>query len=171
MDFYEVIGQRRSIRSYLQTPVESEKLERILEAVRQAPTACNLQPFRFLIITAADKKAIIEAAYPQPWLQDAPCVIVALGNRDKAWKRRDGSSAHVIDVSIAMEHLVLAATAEGLGTCWICAFDQAALHKALGIGQEWDVVALTPLGYAAANAEPPKRKSRDELFGFLKPAL
>lgn len=167
MEFYEVVKKRRSVRSYSSRPVEQDKLARIFEAVRQAPTACNRQPFRFLVVSDPAKKSIIESAYPQPWLKDAPCVVVVLGNRDKAWKRRDGTSAHVIDVSIAMEHLVLAATAEGLATCWICAFEQTELHRKMGIGNEWDVVALTPLGYGTETPEAPPRKTIDELFAII----
>ena len=87
-----------------------------------------------------------------------------LAHPGSAWKRFDGTSAHVIDVSIAMEHLVLAAAAEGLGTCWVCAFDQKKLHGKLGLGPEWDVVALTPLGFAAVPPKPLQRKKFEELF-------
>lgn len=167
MEFYDVIQKRRSIRGYSEQVVEDDKLERILEAVRQAPTACNKQPFRFLVIKDPAQKAMVCEAYPQPWMKAAPLVVVALGNRDKAWHRLDGTSAHVIDVSIAMEHLVLAATAEGLGTCWVCAFDQAHLHAKMGIGSEWDVVAMTPLGYGTVTPKEPPRKSRDDLFAVI----
>lgn len=168
MDFYDVITTRRSIRGYEEREVEEKKLARIMEAVRQAPTACNLQPFRFLFVTDPARRQLIAGCYPQPWLLEAPITVVALGNREKAWKRRDGSSAHVIDVSIAMEHLVLAAAAEGLGTCWICAFDQSEMHSKMGIGKEWDVVAITPLGYGTDKPEgPARRKSTSELFAFL----
>lgn len=167
MEFYDVISKRRSVRGYSGQAVEEDKLERIMEAVRQAPSACNKQPFRFLIIKDPAPKEKICEAYPQPWLKDAPLAVVALGNSDKAWQRFSGTSAHVIDVSIAMEHLVLAATAEGLATCWICAFDQQKLHTRMGIGPEWEVIALTPLGYGTVTPEAPPRKSRDELFAIL----
>ncbi len=168
MEFYEVIKRRRSIRAYADREVEADKLDRLFEAVRQAPTACNLQPFRFLAVKDAAKRELIASVYPQPWFEAAPIIIVALGNCEKAWKRRNGSSAHTIDVAIAMEHLVLAAAAEELGTCWICAFDQDELHDKLGIGKEWEVVALTPLGYPSAPPPAaPKRKSLDQLRAVL----
>ena len=150
MEFYEVLRERRSIRGYQSAEIPRPILDRIAEAVNLAPTACNLQPFLFQFLTSPEKKKPACQCYPQPWLAEAPVVVLALGNRETAWKRLNGTSAHTIDVAIAMEHLVLAAAAEGLGTCWVCAFDQEKLHRRLGLGHEWEVVALTPLGFPAA---------------------
>lgn len=163
MEFYEVLRHRRSIRGYKPDPVPAEALKRILTAAQLAPTACNLQPFKFLVVTDPAVRQTICECYPQPWLAAAPVIVVALGNREKAWKRFDRSSAHPLDVAIAFEHLVLAAAAEGLGTCWICAFDAATLHRKLKLADEWDVVALTPLGTPAATPAPQKRKNLAEL--------
>jgi len=167
MEFYDVISQRRSIRAYSDQAVEQDKLDRIWEAVRQAPTACNLQPFRFLAIRSPQTKAIVCSCYQQPWLAQAPIVVVALGNSKASWKRFDGRSIHDVDVSIALEHLVLAAAAEGLGTCWVCAYDQKQLHKKLGLPAEWDPVAMTPLGYPAETPGPIDRKSISELVQVI----
>ncbi len=167
MDFYETLRARRSIRGYADRPVPPEKLQRILEAARMAPTACNLQPFKLLVAESAAARQRICEVYPQPWMRQAPLIIIALGNRESAWKRFDGTSAHVIDVSIVMEHVVLAAAAEGLGTCWICAFDQDALHESLHLAPEWEPVAITPLGFAAAEAGPFKRKPVYELTEII----
>jgi nitroreductase len=90
-------------------------------------------------------------------------ILVALGNPRAAWKRVIGSSAHVIDCSIAMEHLILAAAAEGLGTCWICAFDQELLRRKLELSADWEAVAMTPLGYPAAEPRPFERKALGEI--------
>jgi len=163
MEFYEVLRQRRSIRGYQSTPVPQDKLDRVLEAVRIAPTACNLQPFRFLLIESPERKKLIADSYRQPWFAEAPVIVAALGSADKAWKRFNGVSAHTIDVAIAMEHLILAAAAEGLGTCWICAFDQEKAHRDLGLDPEWEVVALTPLGFPSVQPGPLTRKSIDEI--------
>lgn len=146
MELYDAIRTRRSIRGYTPDPIPAEALERILEAADLAPTACNVQPFKLLLVESPEKRAAVCRCYTAPWLAEAPLIVVALGNRNTAWKRLDGNSAHVIDTSIVMEHVVLAATAEGLGTCWICAFEQGKLHRELGLDAEWDVVALTPLG-------------------------
>jgi nitroreductase len=99
-------------------------------------------------VQSPEKKAAVCGCYKRgTWLATAPLIVVALGNRGTAWKRLDGTPAHVIDTSIALEHLVLAAEAEGLGTCWICAFDQEELHRTLGLSNDWEVVAMTPIGY------------------------
>ena len=159
MEFYDVLRQRRSIRGYKADPIPQPALDRILEAVRIAPSACNLQPWRFLILTSPARQALACECYARgTWLAAAPVIIVALGHTQAAWKRVNGSSAHVIDVSIAMEHLVLAAAAEGLGTCWICAFDQELLRRKLGFAAEWEAVAMTPLGYPNAEPRPFERK-------------
>ncbi|MFA4944811.1 MAG: nitroreductase family protein [Lentisphaeria bacterium] len=165
MEFHEVLRARRSIRGFKPDPIPQPALDRIFEAVRIAPSACNLQPWKFLILQSPEAKAPVHEVYTRgTWLREAPLIIVALGNRKTAWRRVDHSSSHIIDVSIAMEHLVLAAAAEGLGTCWICAFDQHALHQRLGLTSEWDVVALTPLGRPDATPGPFQRKELAEIL-------
>lgn len=144
MNFYDVVAARRSVRNYRSTPVALDKLSRILDAVRLAPSACNLQPWKFLVVKSDVMRARISRVL-QPWVMTAPLIIVALGNRKTGW-RRDGQSYHEVDVAIAFEHLVLAAAAEGLGTCWICAFDRQAMRLALNLDEDWDTVAVTPLG-------------------------
>jgi len=165
MDFYATLRQRRSIRGFTAEPIPPAALERICEAVRLAPTACNLQPFKFLLVQSPDKRAAVSACYKRgTWLASAPLIVVALGNRETAWKRHNGTPAHVIDTTIALEHLVLAAAAEGLATCWICAFDQEQLHQQLGLSPEWEVVAMTPVGYPDTDPRPFTRKPVSELF-------
>jgi nitroreductase len=167
MQFHEVIRKRRSIRGYQSQSVPQEKLDRVWEAVRLAPSACNFQPVRFLLVESAAARATVCECYKAPWLREAPLIVVVLGSRERAWKRVNGTSAHPIDAAIAMEHLVLAAAAEGLGTCWVCAFDQEALHARLKLPPEWEVVALTPLGYPAAEPKPLERKPVSELVQVL----
>ena len=164
MDFYEVIQKRRSIRGFTSDPIPEAALGRMLEAVRLAPSTCNLQPVKFLLVRSPEQRELVCSCYTRgTWLRQAPLIVVALGNRDQAWKRVDGSSAHVIDATIAMEHLVLAATAEGLATCWICAFDQALLHQKLGLTPEWETVAMTPVGWPQGEPRPFARRERCEL--------
>ncbi|HON08909.1 MAG TPA: nitroreductase family protein [Verrucomicrobiota bacterium] len=165
MDFYEVIKKRRSIRKYKQQPIPQEVLSRIMEAVRLAPSACNLQPFKFLIISSKEKKKSLKGVI-QDWALDAPLLVVALGNKKQAW-RRDGESVHQIDVAIAVEHLVLAATAEGLGTCWILAYDRKAVSDALNIPEEWEPVAVVPVGYSAHNLPATPKKEISEIFEII----
>lgn len=161
MTLYEAINARRSVRKYQSVPVEQEKLDRILEAVRLAPSACNLQPWRFVILKSREKRVRMKGIL-QDWALEAPLIIVALGNRRTAWQR-DGESIHQVDVAIAFEHLTLAAAAEGLGTCWICAFDRQAVVQTFGLGPEWEPVAVTPLGYADESRPRTPRKHIGEI--------
>lgn len=165
MDFYEVIQKRCSVRHYKDTPIEPDKLERIFEAMQRAPSACNFQPWQFLVLRSQEQRMRLRP-YFHGWVVNAPIMVVALGNRNEAW-RRDGASIHEIDVAIAVEHLVLAAAAEGLGTCWICAFDRQAVHKALQLKSCWDPVAVVPLGYPDEVPSRTIRKPLNEIMEIL----
>jgi len=147
MDVYEAIRRRKSVRSYLDKAVEPDKLERVLEAARLAPSASNRQEWRFVVVTDRDKRhALAEAAAGQRFVGEAPVVIAACAQTDGR-VMRCGLPCYPIDVAICVDHLTLAAAAEGLGTCWIGSFDPAAVRKVLGIPEAVVVVALTPLGY------------------------
>lgn len=149
MDFYEVIRTRRSIRSYLQRPVPADVLNRVLEAARIAPSGSNLQPWRFIVVKDEDmKRRLATACGDQSFIAEAPLVIVACGcNIHYNRGHYMGDMSMLVDVSIAFTHLVLAARAEGLGTCWIGEFDNKEVKKILGVPRDVNVVAVTPLGY------------------------
>lgn len=149
MNFNELVRLRSSIRGYEpDKAVEKDKLLRILEAGRMAPSAKNNQPWTFVVITSAEVLKEVHTAYARDWFWQAPVVIVVKGRREDAWERKyDNYNALETDLTIAMDHIILAATAEGLGTCWIAAFEPEILHKALGLKPEEVVFALTPLGY------------------------
>jgi len=149
MDTFEAIKSRRSIRSYQDKPVEEQKLLRILEAARLSPSAVNFQPWDFIVVKDPTTKQRLAQAYTRPWFAKAPIIVVSCATPEKAWKRSDGEEFWKIDAAIAMHSLILAATAEGLGTCWIGAFDEKKVKEALGIPESVRVVAMTPLGYAA----------------------
>lgn len=149
MDVFEAIKKRRSIRKYSEKPIQKEKLNRVLEAARLAPSASNMQPWHFIVITDPAKKEGLRAAYNREWFVKAPVIIVACVDPEEAWCRMDGEEYWKIDVAIAMQNLVLASTEFGLGTCWIGAFDEEVTKKALGIPKGVRVVAMTPLGYPA----------------------
>ena len=168
MEFYDVVKNRRSIRAYKDEPVGTDALKRIGEAVNLAPSACNIQPWCFRIILNMEVRNSICSCYKGEWLKKAPAIVVALGSRDAAWKRLDGSSIIDIDIGIAMEHLVLAATAEGLGTCWICAYDVSRMNAVLGLLPPWEVIAISPLGKAAENPGPGKRKALSDVFRIVE---
>ena len=165
MDIYEAIRKRKSIRSFLDRPVEEEKLERILEAARLAPSARNVQEWRFLVVTdPGPRRRLIPAAARQGFVGEAPVIIVGCAETDEH-VMRCGEKSYPIDVAIAMEHIALAAAAEGLGTCWIGAFYQDQVKMTLNIPDEIKVVELMPLGYPADTAEAEKkRKPAEEIF-------
>ena len=149
MDVFEATRTRRSIRSYLDKPVEEEKLLRVLEAARLSPSAVNLQPWDFVVVKNDATKEALSKSYPRLWFKSAPVIIVACATPKKAWRRSDGEEFWKIDVAIAVQSMILVAAAEGLGTCWIGAFDEKTAKAALGIPEVVRVVAMTPLGYSA----------------------
>ncbi|MCL6465138.1 MAG: nitroreductase family protein [candidate division WOR-3 bacterium] len=168
MEFYEVVNRRFSVRAYKSDPVPDEVLNRILEAGRRAPSAKNYQPWKFIVVKdAAVRQALVPACRNQAFIAQAPVVICGCAIEELAWKKMGGYwSAAVVDVAIALEHIILAATAEGLGTCWIGAFKEEEVRKVLGIPDGVKPVALTPLGYPAQEPKPQERKPLAEIVCF-----
>ncbi len=168
MDFYEVIQGRRSVRKYKTDHVDDGKLQRILNAARLAPSAANRQPISFIVVRDDKIKRKLKDAYSQEWFYTAPVIICACMLPDKAWKRNDGKAYVDVDVAIAMDHLILAATAEGLGTCWIAAFKPGIVKEVLNIPDDLEPLVLTPLGYPEAIPEPTYRKPLNEIVREIK---
>ena len=168
MEFYEVISKRRSIRAYKKDPVEDSKLSRILNAARLAPTAANRQPYSLIVVKDEDTKIRLKDAYSQEWFFTAPVIICACALPDDAWKRNDGKGYVDVDVAIAMDHLILAASAEGLGTCWIAAFKPEVVREVLNIPDNMEPLVLTPLGYPETIPEPTFRKPLEEMVREIK---
>lgn len=166
MDFHDLIRTRYSVRAYQDRPVEDEKLARVLEAARLAPTAANRQPFRLIVIHTAGRQEELRQIYDREWFVQAPIVICACGLPGGAWRREDNQNYAVVDVAIVMDHLILAATEEGLGTCWVAAFDSAAARRILNLPDEAEPIAFTPLGYAADKPHPKERKPLDALVRY-----
>ncbi|UKI32954.1 MAG: nitroreductase family protein [Lentisphaeria bacterium] len=154
MEFYEVLKTRRSIRAYKSDPVPEAALRRIAEAAQCAPSACNRQPWKLVAVrNAALRKRICEV-YRNPFLAQAPVILLALGDASTAWQRPgDDHSIVEIDLGIMFEHAVLAAAAEGLGSCWICAFERAKMDAAAGISAPWTVLAVSPARLCRRRAE------------------
>jgi nitroreductase len=163
VDFAELIQRRYSVRAYKPDPVDEALLRRVLEAVRLAPSAANRQPYQFIVIHTQGREAELKSIYHRSWFVQAPLVICACGVPAQNWVRRDGKNYNDVDVAIAMDHLVLAATELGLGTCWVAAFDPAAARRVLGLPQDVEPIAFTPLGYSADQPEPKRRKDLSEL--------
>jgi nitroreductase len=169
MDFFELINTRYSVRAYRPEPVEKEKLEQVLEAARLAPTAANRQPFHLYILDSKDRQSDLLRVYPREWFAKAPVVICAAGLPGTGWVRgQDGKNYTDVDVTIAMDHLILAAASLGLGTCWIAAFDPTAAREVFHLPPEAVPVVLTPLGYPADQAKPKERKRLQDLVTFLE---
>jgi len=164
MDFQELIKKRYSVRAYRPDAVEDAKIARVLEAARLAPTAANRQAFRVIVIPVKGREADLRRIYGRDWFIQAPLVLCVCAVPSEGWVRKaDGWNAAEVDATIVMSHIVLAAAAEGLGTCWIAAFDPAAAREVLGLPPEVIPSAFTPLGYAADAPAPKKRRALDEL--------
>ncbi|MEM2110334.1 MAG: nitroreductase family protein [Candidatus Bathyarchaeia archaeon] len=168
MDTFEAIQTRRSIRKYENKPVEKEKLLKVLEAARLAPSAANYQPWSFVVVTDPKVKESLRAAYNRDWFISAPIIIVACAFPDMAWVRRDGEEFWKVDIAIAMQTLVLAAWNEGLGTCLIGDIsNEDEVKKALKIPSKARVIMMTPLGYPAEKKGPvTNRKSLEEIVHY-----
>ena len=167
MDIFEAIRNRRSIRKYKKKIVEKEKILKVLEAARLAPSAMNRQPYSFFVTSDIDTIEKISSACNQKW--KTPTIIVAVAYPEKAWEREDGEEYWKADTSIAMTFLSLQACSEGLGTCWIIAFNEKEIKKILGVEDEVRIVAMTPLGYPAEKKGPvSERKTIEELVHFEK---
>jgi len=167
MDLYQAIKKRYSCRSYDSKSIEPEKLDRILEAARQAPSAKNLQDWRFIVVTDEQKrKQVAIAANEQMFIATAPAIIIGCSNTDYAM--RCGQKISSIDVAIAMEHIALAATAEGLATCWIGSFYPEKVRDALDIPQKIDVIELMSIGYPAEKETHRPREPIDNIVCYEK---
>ena len=164
MNFLELTQKRYSVRCFQTKAVEPEKLEYVMQAVRNAPSACNRQPWLFYMVNDEEKLASLHQAYDREWFRTAPLCIVACGNHDESWHRQaDGKDACDIDVAIAVTHLTLAAAEQGLGSCWICNFDTKKCAAALQLPANMEPVALIPIGYP--DTEQPEKSRKD--FGQI----
>ncbi len=171
MNVMEAIVNRRSVRKYSNKPIPTEVLARMRQALRYAPSACNNQPWHFILVADAKlRQDVAAAANGQEWIAEAPLIVVACGLPQQAYKRIGGYGNSVdIDLAIALDHLTLAAVAEGLGTCWIGAFGEERVKALLGVPAAVKVVTMTPLGYPGEAGliravEDNRRKNEAEIF-------
>ena len=166
MDFLELTKKRYSVRAYKPDPIEDDKLQKVLEAARLAPTARNLQPFQFIVIHTKGKETELRRIYSDSWFVQAPIVICACGIPSQSWVRSDGKNYCEVDATIAMDHLILAAADLGLGTCWIGAFNPDAAREVLSLPDDVEPIAFTPLGYPNDQPGDKSRKSMNELVRY-----
>ncbi|MFN8206682.1 MAG: nitroreductase family protein [Bacteroidales bacterium] len=159
MDFLDLAKRRYSCRKYESRRVDPSHLEEVLEAGRIAPSACNNQPWYFIVIEDADNLARIKKCYAKNWLDSAPMLVVVCGDHTQSWKRDDGKDHCDVDIAIAVDHMTLAASSLGLATCWICKFDAVTCSRILGLPQNIEPIVMLPLGYPAGSADPDRHSS------------
>ncbi len=167
MEFFDVIERRYSVRAYKPDPVEPDKLQKVLEAARIAPSAANKQPYEFIVIHTQGREAELRRIYNKDWFVQPPLVICVCAAKPASWVRKyDGMDYSYVDAAIAFDHLILAAHDLGLGTCWIAAFDPAPAREVLQLPDGVEPVALTPLGYPADQFRPHQRKALADLVRY-----
>ena len=170
MEFCEVIRRRKSIRKYKPDPIPDDVLNRILDAGRMAPSAKNYQPWHFIVVREPEmKKKVAEACRNQFFMAEAGAIICGCAFEKVAWSHMGNympSWTH--DLTIALDHMILAATNEGLGTCWIGAFHEKMVKEVLGIPEGVRVVALTPVGYPAEEARERGRLELKDIVSYEK---
>ena len=166
MDILTAIQQRRSIRAYSSKPVEQDKLNQVLEAARLSPSANNRQDWKFIVVLDAGQRAkLTEAALEQPFVGEAPIILVACGtNPDSVMSC--GQHRYTVDLSIAVAYMILEASSLGLGTCWLGRFDEKMVKAALQIPDSVRVVTMTPLGYPSESPAPRPRKALEAIVCY-----
>jgi nitroreductase len=169
MEYFELIEKRYSVRNYKNNPVEEEKLLKVLEAARLAPTAHNNQAFKVVVIRTAGREAELKKIYHGDFFVQAPIVLGIFSIPEKNWVRSDGINYSYVDSAIVADHIILAATDLGLGTCWIGAFNPQAARDVVGLGKGFEPVAFTPLGYPGSSDvnNVKKRKPLDEIVAYI----
>ena len=166
MELKKVINKRESVRSFLEREIEEDKLSNVLEAARVAPSDANRQPWKFVVVKNSNRRGELEkAAYGQPYVSQAPVVIVAVATDTKTIMPNK-VPAYPVDLAIALDHVTLAAVDEGLGSCWICAFAQEKVREIIGIPDNYTAVALLPLGYPKTLRNVKHRKSIEEIVCY-----
>jgi nitroreductase len=164
MDVFQAISNRRSIRKYKNTEIEPEKLDKILESARIAPSAANRQEWKFILVKdLKTRKNLVDAANGQKFIEQAPVTIVACSTESERIMPC-GQYAYTVDLSIAVSFMILEATELGLGTCWLGAYDEKEVKRLLQIPDEIRVPAMFTLGYADENPGPRPRKDIDDIL-------
>ena len=167
----QLIAQRRSVRKFTNQPVPSSFITEIVEAGRNAPSACNRQPWRFYVLLSEEAKAQLQSCYPNPWFKTAQVYILCVGYPKEAWCFKDARSTSVhIDTSIAVTHMMLRAEELGLSSTWVCNFDRLKYCSLKGWNiEEQEPISVLALGWADVDKSslPHLRKDKDEVVVFL----
>ncbi len=157
--FYELYTRRRSVRRFLDKEIEDEKLKRLFDVLRRAQSAANRQPWHFIVVRRRDHGELFSKVFTRGGFEGASVAIVACAEPGKAWVRKADSRNYAwVDVTIAITEMIGAATAEGIGTCWVAAIDPAEVKRLLCIPGEIEVVGIIAMGYPA---EPLRREEKN----------
>jgi nitroreductase len=157
------------MRNFSPTPIDEKTISYLIETARLAPSAVNYQPWYFIVVREEEQRIQLQRCYPREWFAAAPLFIVVCGDHSQSWKRKDGKDFCDIDAAIAIEHICLAATESGLGTCWVCNFDASICSEVLGLPDCIEPVAILPVGYPISEAFPSKnRKNTAEIVKWEK---
>lgn len=162
-----LMQSRFSCRSYdLGRSLDRDLIVAVLDAAHIAPSACNRQPWMFMVVDSQAARDVIAMSYQRDWIKSAPAYIIALGDHDAAWHRGDGKDHTDVDLAIAIEHICLAATALGLATCWVCNFDPHIIKDAFNIPDNLEPIAIIPIGYPSPDCPVPvkTRKAADQII-------
>lgn len=165
MSFIDLARSRFSVREFSPQKVEKDKLEYVLRVANLAPSAVNFQPWHFVVVTQPEIMQELHNCYHRDWFKTASICIVVFGNHQQSWKRRDGKDHCDIDLAIAIDHLTLAATEQGLGTCWVCNFDVEKCRQLFKFAAHFEPIALLPIGYPLCqqNLKEKTRKNLEEI--------
>lgn len=170
MDLFKAIKQRRSVRAYTREDVSEEEVKKLIEAARWAPSAGNIQPWRFVIVRDAEvKRKLAEAALNQTFIEEVPVVIVVCADEARSsqgYGNRGATLYCIQDTAVATQNILLAAYALGLGTCWVGAFREELVKKALNAPMNMRPVAIIPVGHAAERPRAPSRRSLEEIVHY-----
>ena len=170
MEFTELIRARESIRNYdPERPLSKEILEKILNAGRLAPSAANYQPWKFLVISSPAMLEKVKNCYKRSWFKEAPHILVIVGLKNQAWTRSyDGYNSIETDIAIAMTHIILAAENEGVGTCWVAAYNPGLLREALQTDENHLIFGIATLGYPKPGFQKSLAKERKPLAEIVE---
>ena len=170
MDFYDLIRGRESVRDYdPNRTIDEAVLNRILNAGRLAPSADNRQPWTFLLVSSKEKLEEVRACYKKSWFQQSPHILIIIGDKTKSWIRSyDRYNSIETDLAIAMDHIILAAEYENIGTCWIEDYDFKILSDAISLNENEIIFSITPLGYQNIEYKKHGNKKRKHLEEIIK---
>ena len=153
MNFYELAKSRYSVRNFKQQPIPQETVDKILAYGHIAPTGCNMQPQRILVINEATSLAKLKECTRSHF--DAPLAMLICYHKEEGWTRRyDGAKSAPVDCSIVTTHMMLGAWELGIGSCWVMSFDPQKMRENFNIPEALEPVALLVMGYPAEDSTP-----------------